>query len=416
MSGSGAKADVGRFRSRPLVALVAAQVAASTGAGLSLTIASVAVLELSGSERIAGLAQTAIVVGASVLTLPVSRLAARAGRRWSLGLAYALAMLGALVCAAAIAASAWEAVLLGLSLVGGGTVAGLAARFAAAETARRPRDAALAIALVLWASTVGSIVGPNLVSLTGLGASSGAFMLLAALYATAALVVMLAVPSSSSRPGRARARSSTATVLRVLRGRPTASAGLGLSAIVHVTMVALMAMAPVHLHHDMAPDAVVGLVMSGHLAAMYGLSPLFGLVIARHGARGSAIASMIIVCSAGAILALSASGDEIGFGLGLALLGIGWSMGMVAGSALVVEALEPEERLATQGTTDLVINVGGGAASIVAGVVVAGQGYASLATAFAVGVGLATVGASFMGLRRRCRPQPRVEAEPPPPE
>ncbi|WP_440662037.1 MFS transporter [Clavibacter nebraskensis] len=299
MIGSGANADVGRFRSRPLRALVAAQVAASTGAGLSLTIASVAVLELSGSERIAGLAQTAIVVGASVLTIPVSRLAARAGRRWSLGLAYALAMLGALVCAAAIAASAWEAVLFGLTLVGGGTVAGLAARFAAAETARRPRDAALAIALVLWASTVGSVVGPNLVSLTGVGASSGAFMLLAALYAIAALVVMLAVPSSPPRPSRARARSSPATVMRVLRGRPAASAGIGLSAIVHVTMVALMAMAPVHLHHDMAPDAVVGLVMSGHLAAMYGLSPLFGLVIARHGTRGSAIASMIIVCCAG---------------------------------------------------------------------------------------------------------------------
>lgn len=393
---------------------MAAQVAASTGAGLSLTIASVAVLELSGSERIAGLAQTAIVVGASVLTIPVSRLAARAGRRWSLGLAYALAMLGALVCAAAIAASAWEAVLFGLTLVGGGTVAGLAARFAAAETARRPRDAALAIALVLWASTVGSVVGPNLVSLTGVGASSGAFMLLAALYAIAALVVMLAVPSSPPRPSRARARSSPATVMRVLRGRPAASAGIGLSAIVHVTMVALMAMAPVHLHHDMAPDAVVGLVMSGHLAAMYGLSPLFGLVIARHGTRGSAIASMIIVCCAGGgILALSASGDELGFGLGLALLGIGWSMGMVAGSAPVVEALEPDERLATQGTTDLVINVGGGAASVVAGVIVAGQGYAALATAFAVGVGLATVGASWVGLRRRCRPQPHVEAEPP---
>ncbi|CCE74367.1 MFS transporter [Clavibacter nebraskensis] len=413
MIGSGANADVGRFRSRPLRALVAAQVAASTGAGLSLTIASVAVLELSGSERIAGLAQTAIVVGASVLTIPVSRLAARAGRRWSLGLAYALAMLGALVCAAAIAASAWEAVLFGLTLVGGGTVAGLAARFAAAETARRPRDAALAIALVLWASTVGSVVGPNLVSLTGVGASSGAFMLLAALYAIAALVVMLAVPSSPPRPSRARARSSPATVMRVLRGRPAASAGIGLSAIVHVTMVALMAMAPVHLHHDMAPDAVVGLVMSGHLAAMYGLSPLFGLVIARHGTRGSAIASMIIVCCAGGILALSASGDELGFGLGLALLGIGWSMGMVAGSAPVVEALEPDERLATQGTTDLVINVGGGAASVVAGVIVAGQGYAALATAFAVGVGLATVGASWVGLRRRCRPQPHVEAEPP---
>ncbi|WP_237580530.1 hypothetical protein [Clavibacter nebraskensis] len=88
-------------------------------------------------------------------------------------------------------------------------------------------------------------------------------------------------------------------------------------------------------------------------------------------------------------------------------------MGMVAGSAPVVEALEPDERLATQGTTDLVINVGGGAASVVAGVIVAGQGYAALATAFAVGVGLATVGASWVGLRRRCRPQPHVEAEPP---
>ncbi len=374
-----------------LIALIAAQVVASTGAGLALTVASVTVLELSGSERAAGLAQTAIVVGASILTLPVSRLAARAGRRASLAAAYAAAAVGALVGAMGVAASSWGLVLVGLAFVGGGTVAGLAARFAAADTASRPKDVALAIALVLWASTVGSLVGPNLVSLTGLGTSTGAFLLLAALYAGAGGIVLLAVPRTLGRSAVVGGRSSRAGALRLLAARPRALMGVGISAAVHIAMVALMAMAPVHLHHQMASDSMIGAAMSGHLAAMYALSPVVGLAVARWGARSSAVGSLALVLLAAVVLAVSASEAGWAFGAGLTLLGFGWSMGMVAGSSLIVGALEPGERAGVQGATDLVLNLGGGAASIVAGLVVAGAGYEALAVAFAIAVGLAAL-------------------------
>lgn len=118
--------------------LVAAQVLASTAAGLVLATASVTAVALAGTEQVAGATQTAMVVGASVLTLPIARLSERFGRRAALSLAYSIAATGALVGAAAIGLGLWWLLVLGTVLIGGGSVAGLAARFAAAESAPAP--------------------------------------------------------------------------------------------------------------------------------------------------------------------------------------------------------------------------------------------------------------------------------------
>jgi MFS family permease len=359
-----------------------AQVAASTAAGLTLTSASVTAMEVSGSERIAGLAQTSIVLGASVLTLPISRLASRLGRRTSLGVAYGIAALGALVGAVAIPLNLWVMLLFGFACIGGGTVAGLAARFAAADAAKHRGGAATAIAFVLWSSTVGSIVGPNLIGLTGLGSSATAFLVISALYASATLVVLAAVPASlGNRESKTKKRTGIPGAVRVFSANPSAGMGLLVSSAVHVAMIALMAMAPVHLHHAMASTSVIGLVMSAHLAAMYILSPIFGLLVRHFGSRSAGSAG-IAVSGFGAIVLASASDQGPWmFGIGLTVLGFGWSLGMVAGSTMVTQALSQDDRLSTQSSTDLVINLGGGAASVIAGTLVAGFGYEFLAWA-----------------------------------
>lgn len=124
----------------------------------------------------------------------------------------------------------------------------------------------------------------------------------------------------------------------------------------------------------------VGIVLSGHLAAMYGFSPLFGLLVRRWGALRCGAAGLALTASAAGILAIGASNGPLLFGIGLVLLGAAWSLGTVAGSTLVTLDLAPADRAAAQSLTDLLLNVGGGAASITAGLVAAAAGYAVLAT------------------------------------
>ncbi|AZZ56978.1 MFS transporter [Rathayibacter iranicus] len=393
-----------------LRALLAAQVLASTAAGLVLTTASVAAVALSGTEQVAGATQTAMVVGASALTVPLARLSERFGRRAALSLAYSCAAAGALVGAAAIGLGLWWLLVLGTVLIGGGTVAGLAARFAAAEFTPAPERTATMIALVLWASTVGSLVGPNLAAVT---AGAASFVLPAVLYGAAAACVRIGLPTTTAaltRPVVVRANAVT-----VLRAHPRARAGVAISVASHAVMIALMALAPVHLHHagqhgggehgtDEQTTVIVGIVLSGHLAAMYGFSPLFGLLVRRWGALRSGAAGLALTAVAAGILAVAATSGPLLFGIGLALLGAAWSLGTVAGSTLVTLDLGPADRAAAQSATDLLLNVGGGAASIAAGLVVAATGYVVLA-ASATGLVLCCLAglllAVHVGARRR---------------
>jgi len=381
-----------------LGALALAQVAASTATGTVLTVASIAALTLSGSEQIAGLVQTSTVVGASALTLPIARLASRRGRRTALAVGYGVAMLGAALAAAAVF-SGLSTLLLGAAmLLGGGTVAGLAARFSAAELS--PGNAALAISLVLWASTAGSIVGPILAGAVTTS-SAEAFLLVAALYGVSAVCVLVGLPRSLARSKVAPdSRLRFGDVVAVLRRRPRALIGLVVSVSVHATMIALMTLAPVQLHAKGEPTAIIGLLMSAHLAGMYALSPMVGLLVRRAGAPRCAAAGLGLSIAAAALLGAGVTGGTPLFAVGLTLLGVAWSIGMIAGSTLVTESLGRRDRTASQGATDLAINLGGGAASVVAGAVVAAAGYAPLAWCFA-GLGLLCAVTLMTRLARR---------------
>ena len=73
---------------------------------------------------------------------------------------------------------------------------------------------------------------------------------------------------------------------------------------------------------------------------------------------------------------------------GLFLLGLGWSFGVVAGSALLTESVKESDRVAVQGAADLATNVASGAGALSAGIVVSGAGYHILSI-----MGMAAAGA-----------------------
>jgi MFS family permease len=178
---------------------------------------------------------------------------------------------------------------------------------------------------------------------------------------------------------------------------PTARLGMSATAVGHLVMVGVMAMTPVHIGqtHD-APDTlrIVGVVISVHIAGMYGLSPVVGWLTDRLGRRNTVLAGVALLLAACAT-AGTAGDDTTRLVIGLMLLGLGWSGTMIAGSTLMAESMPVGVKARAQGLSDLVTGLSGALAGLLSGVVVQLFGYGAL-TALAA---LATVPLIALALR-----------------
>ncbi len=178
---------------RTLGVLGAGVALSGLGMTVGITVGGLLARDVAGSDTAAGLGSTAGVLGAAVVAVPLARISDRAGRRAGLAAGYAVAVLGASLTVVAAVVSSLSLLLAGLFAFGAATACGLQARYAAADlavTEHRGR----ALALVVWATTVGSVLGPNLAGLgetlgaaLGLPPLAGAFAISVAVFAVVAL-------------------------------------------------------------------------------------------------------------------------------------------------------------------------------------------------------------------------------------
>lgn len=399
---------------RAVPVLVASQALGGVGVSSGIAVGGLLAQELSGSTSVAGLVQTATVLGAALLAVPLARLAGRSGRRPALYAGYLLGLLGALLVLASAVAASFRLLLLGALLFGGATAAGLQARYAATDAApAQVRGRALSI--VVWATTIGVVVGPNL---SGIGADigravgipplAGPYVFSAGAFALSAVVVLLALRPDplSSRPPALSADQRPARPLGV-RGalavvvvRPPALLGFGGVCTAHAVMVGVMVMTPVQLVDHGFTLRVVGLVISLHVAGMYAASPVFGWMSDRLGRSGTILVGLVLL-GASTATAGTAGPAAAQTGAGLLLLGLGWSACLVAGSTLVSESVPDAARTSVQGATDLVMGLAGAAAGAGAGVLLSRLGYGGMnAAAAALLLPVAALGVFVVAFRR----------------
>ncbi|WP_165241372.1 MFS transporter [Corynebacterium lizhenjunii] len=364
--------------------IVITQACVATGVGLNLTVASLATVQATGDERFGGLAQTCTIIGAMVLTIVATQIAARWGRIISLRFTIIFAIAGSVVCALAVGLGNRGEILLflGLFLLGGGTVSALSARFAAVDKLGSGNDstAAAAIAVVLMGSAIGSAVGPNLYGLFAewdpqwLTPMQMAFAGSAVLFMLA-LAPLVAERRRSYMPVGYRGRSSLKKV-RVQWNRNVITVFL-VAAFNHSAMIALMTMAPLHTDHLFGP-AGSGLVMTAHLLGMYAFGIWVSKALSKIGPQATLLlGAVILVGSAAALIVLHHL--LIFFILGLFGVGLAWSIGMITTSSLVSRVSDVDQRVALQGGLDFAINVAAGISSLSAGLIVAAVGYPVLA-------------------------------------
>jgi MFS family permease len=167
----------------------------------------------------------------------------------------------------------------------------------------------------------------------------------------------------------------------VLRAVPRARLAVAAIVVSHMVMVSVMVMTPVHLGHGHATLTVVGVVISLHIAGMYALSPLPGWLADRFGRIPVLLAGMALLAAATALAAVSAPHHVARLSTALVLLGLGWSFGLVGGSALLTESVPPARRPSVQGLSDLLMNGGAAIGGLAAGAIVTALSYGALATA-----------------------------------
>jgi MFS family permease len=403
--------DYPRLQRKVVRVLILGQILGGIGMGATLSLGALLAAQLSGSNAWSGMAATMSTLGAALVAVPLARLAQASGRRRSLATGAGIAGVGAVLAVLSVALDTFPLLLLALMLLGAGSATNLQARFAATDLAG-PKSRARDLSIVVWSTTIGAVLGPNLFgpgevvgAQLGLPPLTGAFAFSLAAQVGAALVytiglrpdpLLTALSVREARPTSTRQHGGLALV----RSHPLARYAVAVIALSHATMVALMSMAPVHLSEHGASLTIVGLTISLHVAGMYALSPVFGALADRVGRMPVILAGQAMLLAA-LVLFWLAGENATAMTVGLILLGLGWSASVVAASALIAEAVDVHDRSALQGFSDLSMNAAGALGGALAGPVLLLVGYSGLGVA---AMALVAVVVVWSLLRRWRRP------------
>jgi MFS family permease len=414
--------DINAVQTRTVWALVAGQILGGLGIGATLSIGAILAAHVSGNEAVSGTAATFSTLGAAAAAIPLARLAAKLGRRPALTVGTLTALLGSVTIVIATGLGAFPLLLLGFAFLGVGSAVNLQSRFAAtdlADAAHRGRQ----LSLVVWSTTIGSVVGPNLsgpgeniAKALGMPHLTGSFAIAIVAQLLAVVVYLVAlrpdpyvlsralapvaepsasadgVPLAGSGPDAASATAlqRDASAIRTRRLLVFAIAAIAAG---HLVMVAVMSMTPLHMTHHGSTIGAIGFTISLHIAGMYALSPVFGWLADKVGRFATVLTGQGLLAIGLAVVSLGALDASL-VTVGLTFVGLGWSATTVAGSALVSDLATGDVRPRIQGRSDLAMNLAGALGGATAGPVLAMIGYAGLASVAGVivlAVVLATV-------------------------
>ncbi len=387
-----AEFDVVAIQRRSLRVLSGASALSGIAVAGSIAAGGLLAARLAGSEGAAGLAQTAGVLGAAILSLPLARIAMSRGRRAALSVGFGIGAVGALVVIIASIVSSFWMLLAGCLLVGVASAASFQSRYAATDLAE-DHQRARALSWVVWAGTIGAVLGPNLLNISGkLGTSLG-LEPLAGPYVVSGVALVLAVLilvlllrpdpyvvalQRRTADGIARSKPRLRDGIGHLRAAPQAVLGITVIAVGHVVMVMVMVMTPVHMDAGHATLQIIGLVISIHILGMYAFAPVVGILVDRFGRLPMALTGAAILIASCVIAGTAGHHGTVQLGVGLFLLGLGWSFTLISGSTMVTDAIAAENRPSVQGLSDLAMNVAGALGGVLAGIIVVASSYAVL--------------------------------------
>ncbi|MCK2021952.1 MFS transporter [Microbacterium sp. kSW2-24] len=405
---------------RTVLVLSLGQVLGGIAFGATVSLGALLAADISGDDALSGLATASVTLGAALCAIPLARLAARVGRRRALTLGNLFALVGIAVVILAASLRVFPLLLAGILMIGAGNAGNLQSRFAATDLAvpaHRGRD----LSIVVWATTIGGVAGPLLLgpgeivgAAIGMPPQTGSYVFSFVAQSAALVLYLVALrPDPLLAAQRIATVAAAASSVQAVDRPVVARYAMFAIAGSHVVMASVMAMTPIHLSHmahsmhaghDAAAAAadvsqLVGITIALHVAGMYALSPVFGILADRWGRLQVVLFGQVLL-GGSLIFAIFANDRAWGVMVALILLGLGWSAATVAGAALLTESSAPELRTRRQGRSDSLMSLSAAAGAVLAGVILSNFQYAGLGIAASVLV-LIIVALSPLGRRAR---------------
>jgi MFS family permease len=379
------------MRRRIISTLMATAALGGLGQLVGLTVGGLLVQDILHGKKWVGTANAASSIGTAIGALTLAKYMQRFGRRRGLTLGYVIGALGALLAVVASRQSNFWLLMVALVLYGVANTSNQQSRFAAADVTTAESRARV-VGLVVWASTIGVVIGPKLAApagkrFEGLGHNQwgGAFVVAAIAFVIAAVALVLLlrpdpldIARSINPPRTAAEEAAPVDVWACLR-RPSVSLPVITLMVNQVVMVSIMSVTNVHLRDNGYTTGAIGTVISGHVFGMFAPSPISGWLCDRIGRVPMIISSCFIMVTGALLAALAIPTNHAAMIVALFVLGLGWNGNFVAGSTLVTDAVTQHERTRLQGVTDMITYFASAAAAIGAGLLVGTTGYPKMA-------------------------------------
>ena len=380
---------------RTLLIVVLSQIFGGAGLAAGITVGALLAKEMLGTDSVAGLPIALFTLGSAGAALIIGRLSQRYGRRAGLASGFLTGGIGAIGVIIAAVTNNIFLLFASLLVYGAGSATNLQARYAGTDLASS-KQRATAVSIAMVSTTFGAVAGPNLVEVmgdfalsVGVPALSGPFILAAAAYIVAGLILLFFLRPDPFVVARAIAlaehQAKTSSPDYVEEALVTDKRGIGVAALIMVltqmVMVAIMTMTPVHMGSHGHGLSAVGMVIGFHIGAMYLPSLLTGVLVDKIGRATMAVASGVTLLASGIMAAVAPGESMFWITLALILLGLGWNFGLISGTALLVDATNPTNRAKMQGTVDVMVALSGASGGMLSGLVVANSSFAFLSLA-----------------------------------
>lgn len=378
---------------RTLVTVIFSQIFGGAGLAAGITVGALLAQEMLGTDNYTGVPTALFTLGSAVAALLVGRFSQKHGRRLGLGLGFITGGIGAIgVIISVILNSIWL-LFPSLFIYGAGTATNLQARYAGTDLATS-KQRATAVSMAMVFTTLGAVTGPNLVNIMGDFALSigvprlgGSFILAAAAYILAGLVLLIFLRPDPLLIANELAKSSDKATKNIdnpkeiYAERRGIVLGASVMIVTQIVMIAIMTMTPVHMKHHGYGLGEVGLVLGFHIGSMYLPSLVTGILVDKIGRKVMAVASGVTLLTSGIIAALAPADSLVMLIVALSLLGLGWNMGLISGTALIVDSTNSTNGAKVQGSVDVLIALAGASGGTLSGIVVAHSSFSALSFA-----------------------------------
>jgi len=317
---------------------------------------SAALVDLTGNLSYAGLYVALVYIGVATGAGIGGRAMDRLGRKPPLIAAYLLAAVGYTLAGLGVANRIVPLFVLGVFCFAAANGTNNLTRVAAAEMFE-PTERGSGVAWIQIAAVFGAVVGPVLLVLSGpLGTLLGRPPLTLVWFFAPPLHLMAAfLVSRATEPHTLAVSEATGTHAATNTQVPHAARLILAGTIVLIAsqaaMASVMGVAGAAVSHEGHGVGVLGGLMFLHFIGMFGLSRVVGRFADVAGRRRTILTGLGLLATGGMVVAFVPG--SVGFGIGLLLVGFGWSFGYIGGTVLLTDVAESEHRARTLGRADL---------------------------------------------------------------